>query len=90
MRSPLHIALGDISDDCLRVACRARGMPGAAFGIPDDLSHGPLDDGRARIDYMRDRFCGYDDWCLDVADALAGDDRPYRRGEGRRGCHLER
>ncbi|MEA3274262.1 MAG: DUF3658 domain-containing protein [Pseudomonadota bacterium] len=28
-------------------------MPGTAFGIPDDLSHGPLDDGWARMDYMR-------------------------------------
>jgi len=71
MRSPLHIALGDSSEGCLRAACRAHGMPGAAFGIPDDLSHGPLDDGRERIDYMRDCFCGYDDWCHDVADAFA-------------------
>lgn len=46
-------------------------MPGAALGIPDDLSHGPIDDGRARIDYMRERFRGYDDWYLDVADAFA-------------------
>ena len=71
LRSPLHIALGDSAEGCLRVACRAHGMPGAAFGIPDDLSHGPLDDGRARIDYMRERFRGYDDWYLDVADAFA-------------------
>jgi hypothetical protein len=46
-------------------------MPGTALGIPDDLSHGPLDDGRARIDYMRDCFRGYDDWYLDVTDAFA-------------------
>jgi hypothetical protein len=46
-------------------------MSGAAFGIPDDLSHGPLDDGRARISYMRDRFRGYDNWYLDVTDAFA-------------------
>lgn len=71
LRSPLHIALGDSSEGCLRVACRAHGMPGAALGIPDDLSHGPIDDGRARIDYMRERFRGYDDWYLDVADAFA-------------------
>jgi len=45
-------------------------MPGAAFGIPDDLSHSPLDDGRARIGYMRNRFRGYDDWYLDVTDAF--------------------
>jgi hypothetical protein len=71
MRSPLHIALGDSAAGCLRAACHAHGMPGSALGIPDDLSHGPLDDGRARIDYMRDCFRGYDDWDLDVADALA-------------------
>ena len=46
-------------------------MSGAAFGIPDDLSHGPLDDGRARIGYMRECFRGYDDWYLDVANAFA-------------------
>jgi hypothetical protein len=46
-------------------------MPGAVLGIPDDLSHGPLDDGRARIDYMRACFRGYDDWYLDVTDACA-------------------
>jgi hypothetical protein len=46
-------------------------MPGAVFGIPDDLSHGPLDDGRARIGYMRERFRAYDDWYLDVSDAFA-------------------
>jgi hypothetical protein len=71
MRNPLHIALGDSSEGCLRVACRAHGLPGAAFGIPDDLSHGPLDDGRVRVGYMRERFRGYDDWCLDVTDAFA-------------------
>jgi hypothetical protein len=71
MRNPLHIALGESAEGCLRAACRAHGMSGAAFGIPDDLSHGPLDDGRARIDYMRDCFRGYDDWYLDVTDAFA-------------------
>ena len=71
MRNPLHIALGESAEGCLRAACRAHGMFGAAFGIPDDLSHGPLDDGRARIGYMRDRFRGYDGWYLDVTDAFA-------------------
>jgi hypothetical protein len=46
-------------------------MPGTAAGVPDDLSHGPLDDGRARIEYMRDCFRGYDDWTLDATDAFA-------------------
>jgi len=71
MRSPLHIALGDSAAGGLNAACRAHGLPGTAFGIPDDLSHGPLDDGRARIDYMRACFRGYGDWDLDVTDAFA-------------------
>ena len=71
MRSPLHIALGDSAAGCLHAACRSHGMPGTVLGIADDLSHGPLDDGRARIDYMRDCFRGYDDWYLDVTDAFA-------------------
>ena len=71
MRNPVHIALGESAEGCLRAACRAHGMSGAPFGIPDDLSHGPLDDGRARIDYMRDCFGGYDDWYLGVTDAFA-------------------
>ncbi len=71
MRSPLRIALGESAEGCLRAACRTDGMPGAALGIPDDLSHGPLDDGRARIGYMRERFRGDDDWYLDVTDAFA-------------------
>jgi hypothetical protein len=52
-------------------ACHAHRLPGTALGIPDDLGHGPLDDGRARIDCMRERFRGYDDWYLDVTDAFA-------------------
>ena len=68
---PLHIALGDSAAGCLGAACRDHGMPGAAFGVPDDLSHGPLDDGPARVDYMRERFRAYDDWHLDLTDAFA-------------------
>jgi hypothetical protein len=48
MGEPLHIALGESAEACLHAACRAHGMPGTALSIPDDLSHGPLDDGRAR------------------------------------------
>jgi hypothetical protein len=71
VRNPLHIALGDSAEGCLRSACRAHGLPGKAVGIPDDLGHGPLKDGRARVDYMRGCFRGYDDWSLDVTDAFA-------------------
>jgi len=46
-------------------------MPGAVHGIPGDLSHGPLDEGRARITYMGACFPGYGDWYLDVNDAFA-------------------
>ena len=70
MGSPLHIALGDSAVGCLRAACRSHAMPGSVFGIPDDLSHGPLDDGHARIDYMRACFRGYEDWSFDVSDAF--------------------
>lgn len=45
-------------------------MPGTALGIPDDLSHGPLDDGRARMDYMRGCFRGYADWPFQATDAF--------------------
>jgi hypothetical protein len=64
MSQLLHLALGDSAAGCLREACRNHGLPGKAFGIPDDLSHGPLDDGQKRIDYMRASFRGYDDWNL--------------------------
>lgn len=67
----LHLALGDSAAGCLREACRNHGLPGKVFGIPDDLSHGPLDDGRARVDYMRSCFQGYDDWWGDDTDAFA-------------------
>ena len=68
---PLHLALGDSAAGCLRVACRTHGLAGTELSIPDDLSHGPLDDGYARIDYMRACYRGYDDWAFDVTDASA-------------------
>ena len=46
-------------------------MPGGVHPIPDDLSHGPLADGRARLDYMRACFRGYDDWTFAATDAFA-------------------
>jgi len=70
MPDTLHIALGDSAAGSLRVACSNHGMPGSVFSIPDDLSHGPLDDGRLRVDYMRSCFEGYDDWWIDVDDAF--------------------
>jgi hypothetical protein len=70
MGEPLHIALGESAEACLSAACRAHGIPGTALGIPDDLSHGPLDDGRARMDYMRGCFLGYADWPFQATDAF--------------------
>jgi hypothetical protein len=67
----LHLTLGDNAAARLRASCRSQGLPGAVIAIPDDLSHGPLDDGRARIDYMRACFRGYDDRRFDGTDAFA-------------------
>lgn len=66
----LHLALGDSAAGCLRVASSNLGMPGFVFCISDDLSHGPLDDGRSRADYLRSCFEGYDDWSIDLDDAF--------------------
>lgn len=75
MNSPafdqLHIALGDSAAGSLRVACRSHGLNGTVRSIPDDLSHGPLDDGRARMAYMRACYRGYDDWTFSATDAFA-------------------
>jgi hypothetical protein len=67
----VHLVLGDSGAGCLRVACGSHGLPGTVFTIQDDLSHGPLADGRERINYMRACYRGYDDWTLDVTDAFA-------------------
>lgn len=71
MGSLLHIALGDSAAGCLRAACRSYDMPGTVLSIADDLSHGTLDDGRARLDHMRAYYRGYDLWRFDVTDAFA-------------------
>lgn len=70
MPDVLHLVLGDSAAGCLREACRSHGLPGTVHGIPDDLSHGPLDDGRARIDYMLACFRGFDDRFGDATDAF--------------------
>ncbi|MGD8555791.1 MAG: DUF3658 domain-containing protein [Chromatiales bacterium] len=77
MSQRLHLALGDSAAGCLREACRNHGLPGAVFGIQDDLSHGPLDEGQRRIHYMQDCFRGYDDWSLWARDATDAFD-PWR------------
>jgi hypothetical protein len=50
---PLHLVSGDGAAGCLRAACAAFGMPGSVVGFFDDIVHGPLDTGQARVDYMR-------------------------------------
>ncbi len=67
----LHVVLGESAAGSLRAACASLGLPGSVFGIPDDLSHGPLGDGVERLEFMRDCFRGYDEWTLDRADAFA-------------------
>ena len=66
----LHLALGDSAAGSLRAACQFHGLPGTALAVQDDPSHGPLDDGRLRADYMRECFRGYDDYYLDAIDAF--------------------
>ncbi|CUH42380.1 DUF3658 domain-containing protein [Ruegeria atlantica] len=70
MSEILHIALGDSAAGSLRAACSDHGMPGSVFCIPEDLSHGPLNNGVSRIAYMQTCFEGYDDWWIDVVDAF--------------------
>jgi hypothetical protein len=67
----LHLVLGDYAASALEAARRDHGLPGSVFAIPDDLSHGPLHDGRARIAYMRACYRGFDDWTFVVEDAFA-------------------
>jgi hypothetical protein len=49
----LHIAQGDTACGLLRQITRSFGVPGDLDCIRDDLSHGPLADGRARMAYMK-------------------------------------
>jgi hypothetical protein len=71
MPGVVHLALGDSAAGCLRAACESHGLPGTAFSLQDDLSHGPLVDGYERINYMRACYRGYDDWTFAVNDAFA-------------------
>jgi hypothetical protein len=60
----LHIAQGDTSCGMLGIITRAFGVPGEVHRIREDLSHGPLTDGRSRMAYMkaccRAADCDYD------------------------------
>lgn len=55
----------------MRTACRRFGLPGRVRVIGEDLSHGPLDDGVARIAYMRRRYLGFERWTYRRSDAFS-------------------
>lgn len=71
--NPLHLALGDSAAGCVRAALAiSPGISQAVMTIPDDLSHGPLDDGLARAEYMRACYRACDEaWEYDSEDAFA-------------------
>lgn len=73
--SLLHLVQGDHAGNRLRFACRNCGLAGRVKVIGEDLSHGPLDDGHARIRYMRLCYRGYDTWTFRRPDAFA----PWRQ-----------
>ncbi len=66
----LHLTLGDHAARTLRDAIAGNDIPGEVHCIPDDLSHGPLDDGVERIAHMRRCYVGFDNWDHDVSDAF--------------------
>lgn len=74
---PLHLALGDHAARLLDAATRHHGLPGDVRAIPDDLSHGPLDDGVARLDWMRRCYEGCFAWSPPADDAF----EPWRVAE---------
>lgn len=55
----LHIVLGDSAAGTLEEACRTLGLPGKVHAIADELSHGPLHDGRVRSDYFKTEIYGH-------------------------------
>ena len=71
--NPLHLALGDSAAGCVRIAGSiSPGISQAVMSISDDLSHGPLDHGLARAEYMRACYRDSDDrWDYDQRDAFA-------------------
>lgn len=70
-RSILHLVLGGHGAGLLRSALGEHGLPGEVHCIHDDLGHGPLHDGAARIAYMRACYVGFDEWTHTGTDAFA-------------------
>ncbi|HEX5328234.1 MAG TPA: DUF3658 domain-containing protein [Acetobacteraceae bacterium] len=71
MHAPLHLALGDHAGNRLGHARRHHDLRGTVVAIPEDPSHGPLDNGVTRIAYMQACFRGLDEWRLAITDAFA-------------------
>lgn len=71
--NPLHLTLGDSAAGCVRAALSiSPNISQAVMNISDDLSHGPLDDGLARAEYLRAYYRDFDDrWDYDKQDAFA-------------------
>lgn len=67
----IHVAQGDSASGGLRAACASSSLPGEVLNITDDLSHGPLDDGRTRADYLTALYCAVDAEAPGVTDAFA-------------------
>ena len=68
---PLHLVLGDYGAALLRQDLAGFGLPGQVHCICDDLGHGPLDDGVARVVYMRACYQGCLPWTHTCTDAFA-------------------
>ncbi len=71
MAEPVNLVLGDCGGGHLRHAAHHHGLRGEVHVIPDDLGHGPLDDGVERLAYMHRCFAGCADWNHAETDAFA-------------------
>ena len=71
--NPLHLALGDSAAGCVRAAIAiSPGISQSVMKIPDDVSHGPLDDGVARAEYLRAIYREFDDrWDYEQTDSFS-------------------
>jgi hypothetical protein len=70
-RPPLHLVLGDAAAALLFLAASRHGVPGEVHCIADDLGHGPLHDGVARMKYMRRCYQSSFEWTHTGTDAFA-------------------
>lgn len=68
VRAPVHLVLGDHAAGVLRAAL---GPSALLHTIPDDLGHGPLHDGAARLAWMRECHEGCFAWTHTETDAFA-------------------